>query len=60
MLAIWGRTPYSKWTSVVHIAIGQVIIWDMDFVWVLEVSLVHDMYGLFIAQIASMSNVNNY
>ena len=33
---------------------------DMDFVWVLEVSLVHDMYGLFITQIASMNNVNNY
>ena len=33
--------------------------WDMDYVWVLEIGLVHDMYGLFIIQIASINNINN-
>ena len=60
VLAIWGRIPYSNGTCVVHIAIGQVTIWDRDYVWVLEISLVHDMYGPLINQIAPTNNVNNY
>ena len=59
VLAICGKTPYSNGRCVLHIAIGQVTTWGMDYVWVLEVSLVHDMYGLFITQIASINNNNN-
>ena len=60
VLPIWGKTPYSPGTCVVDTANGQVATWDVDYVWVLEVSLARNMYGLFITQIASMNNTNNY
>ena len=52
--AILGTTPYSNGQCVVHIAIGQVTTWDMDCAWMLKVSLVHGMHGLFIIKITAM------
>ena len=56
MLTIWGKTPDSAGTCVVHKAIGYVTTCYIDYVWVLEVTLVHDAYGLFVIQIAPVNN----